>query len=217
MIALVRYVAHDARRSLRWVAPVLLFFGTQAVLDANTGSVLPTYAGSAAVLFFVAAWITVAVSNAEDAVQTAITTTAAGSRIRLRLAKLATSYLFCLPLVVLALVVPPFVSHGSRLTWSQLGTGAAAQSITVLAGGALGALCSRPIVKRTAIALLLGVGLSLGDSIFPSVPPVGQLMNLLSKAKPHDLVLWMCAIAAETVVLSGLAVAASLRLARLRS
>jgi len=195
---------------------VLVLLSTQAIFDAETGAVLPTYAGSAAVLFFIATWLTVVVSNSEDPVQEAVTTSAAGSSLRVRLAKLAAAYLYCVVLIVIALAVPPFVSS-DETTPSQVVSGAAAQAITVLAGVAVGALCSRPIMNRTAFSVLFCVMVGLGELIVPNAPPVHQLVKLLDEVRPHHLGFLICAIAAETMLLSTLVVGASLRLVRLKS
>ncbi len=216
MTALIRYVTVDSWRSLRWVAPVLVFFVSQALFDAETGSVLPTYAGSTAVLFFIATWLTVVVSNSEDPVQEEVTISAAGGRLRVRLAKLATAYLYCAVLIVMALAVPPAVS-GARTTPYEVASGAAAQAITVLAGVAVGALCSRPIINRTAFSVLLGVMVGLGDLIIPDAPPVHQLVKLLDEVKPRHLGFLIAGIAVETIALSTIFVGTSLRLARLKS
>ncbi len=216
MTALVRYVTVDSLRSLRWFAPVLVFLATQAISDAEPGSVLPTYAGSVAVLFLIATWLTVVVCNSEDPVQETITTSAAGGHIRVRLAKLASAYLYCVVLIVIAVAVPPVVSS-SHPTPYQVASGVAAQAISVLAGVAVGALFSRPIINRTAFSVLLGVIVGLGDLIVPNAPPVHQLVDLLNEVHPHHLGFLIAAVAAETVVISAIFIGSSLRLARLKS
>ncbi len=213
MTALVRYVTVDSWRSFRWFAPVLVFLTTQAIFDAEPGSVLPTYAGSVAVLFLIATWLTVVVCNSEDPVQEAITTSAAGSHVRVRLAKIASAYLYCSVLIVIAVAVPPVVSS-SQPTPYQVASGVAAQAISVLAGVAVGALCSRPIINRTAFSVVFGVMLGLGDLIVPNAPPVRQLIDLLNEGRPHHLGFLIAAVAAETLVISGILIGTSLRLAR---
>ena len=46
MIALIRYVARDTFRSQRWVAPLLCFAAIDAIVGAQTGSVLPSMRSS---------------------------------------------------------------------------------------------------------------------------------------------------------------------------
>ena len=111
--------------------------------------VLPTYAMSAAALFFISTWLTVIVSNSESAVQEDVTATTVGGRTKVRLAKLLVAYLGCLVLAALALIVPPLITSAPT-TLSQLLVGGAAMGVTALFGVALGALCSRPIVQRSA-------------------------------------------------------------------
>jgi len=214
--ALVRYITVDSWRSFRWFAPVLVFFAAQAIFDAEPGSVLPTYAGSVALLFFIAIWLTVVVSNSEDPVQVDVTTSAAGGHMRVRLAKLAAAYLYCTVLIVIALTVPPLVSS-AHTTPYQVASGAASQAISVLAGVAVGSVCSRPIINQTAFSVLLGVMVGLGELIVPNAPPVYQLVKLLNEVKPHHLGFLIGAIAAETVVLSTIFVGTSIRVARLKN
>ncbi len=88
MIALVRYVATDTLRSQRWVAPLLCFAVIDAIIGAQTGSVLPSYAIGAAALLFITTWLTVVVVNNEDPIQQSITEVCAGSQTQVRVAKL---------------------------------------------------------------------------------------------------------------------------------
>ena len=216
MIALVRYTGSDLLRSQRWVAPLLCFLGAEAIIDANTGSVLPTYALSATILLFIATWLTIVITNHEDPVQHEVTIVTAGSRAKVRLAKLLTAYLACAGLGLIGLIGPPLASSGG-VTLGDLGAGAAAHLVTGLAGVALGALCSRPIVRQTAWALLIAVLIDLTDVVVPSGVPTRQLLVLFNKTAPRDLVWTIGLIAVETLAIAAVAVMASVRLARLRS
>ena len=113
----------------------------------------------------------------------------------------------------IAVAVPPVVSS-SHPTPYQVASGVAAQAISVLAGVAVGALCSRPIINRTAFSVLLAVMVGLGDLTVPNAPPVRQLVDLLNEVHPHHLGLLIAAVAAETIVISVIFMGASLRLAR---
>ena len=73
MIALVRYVGRDTLRSQRWVAPLLCFGAIDAIIGAQSGSVLPSYAIGAAALLFITTWLTVVIVNNEDPIQQSIT------------------------------------------------------------------------------------------------------------------------------------------------
>jgi hypothetical protein len=153
VIGLVRYGAADVLRSQRWVAPMLTFLAVEAVIAAGNGTVLPTYAVSAVVLLFVTTWITVVALNVEDPVQEAVIAVAAGSRVRPRVARLVVAFGFGLVLAAVALVTAPVVSSDG-VSAAHLAAGAGAHVLTVLAGVSVGALCSRPIVTRTAWAVI---------------------------------------------------------------
>jgi len=83
--AIVRYVAADAMRSQRWVAPVLLFAAAVLIFNTDAGPLLSTYADTAACLLPVAAWLTVVIVNAEDPVLTDVSIVTVGSDVRFRL------------------------------------------------------------------------------------------------------------------------------------
>lgn len=216
MIALVRYSAADVLRSQRWVAPVLTFLAVEAVIAAGNGTVLPTYAVSAVALLFMTTWITVVTLNVEDPIQETVTAVAAGGRTAPRLAKMVVAYGFGAALAVVALVVPPVVSTDS-VTIGHAGAGLGALLLSILAGVAIGALCSRPIVSRTAWAVIAGLTLCLVDALVPGLPPGRQLLENFDSDHVRDLASRLSVTALETVALVAVLVVASLRLARARA
>ena len=216
MIAVCRYVAADTLRSLRWVAPVLIFFLFTGINDASAGTVLPTYAASASVMFFVAIWVTVLVCNTESPIQEDITAVTVGGRGRVRIAKIIVAYSGCLVLSALAVIVPPLVTN-SLTSSAQVLTGVIAHGVTVLFGVAIGALCSRPIVERTAWAVLVGAVVGLADIVIPNGPPIRQLLVLLNETRPRHLVALVLLIAVETVAICSVIVWSSLRIMRARA
>jgi len=213
VIPLCRYVTREVAHSLRWIAPVLLFAVAQAVLATGDGGVLSTYAMSATVLFFSATWLTVVACNVEPPAQEDITVVTVGSRARVRLAKLLVAYTGCLALDIVGLVVPAAVAPVAP-TPTQLAVGALSQAATALLGMGVGALCSRPLVRHTAWAVLLGVTVGLADVVVPNGPPIRQLLDLLNEPNPRDLLLLVAAVTAETSVLAAVAVLSSLRVPR---
>lgn len=216
MIAICRYVAADTLRSLRWVAPVLIFFVFTGTVDADTGSVLPTYAASATAMFFVAIWLTVLVCNTENPIQEDITAVTVGGRGRVRMAKIIVSFSGCLVLSALAVLVPLLVTSSDTLSAEVL-TGLIAHGATVIFGVAIGALCSRPIVDRTAWAVLVGALVGLADIVIPNGPPVRQVLVLLNETKPHHLVALTLLIAVESLAICSVILWLSLRIIRSRS
>jgi hypothetical protein len=216
VIALIRYSGSGVFRSQRWVAPVLCFVTIEAIMDANTGSVLPTYAASAAVLLFIATWLTIVVANNEDPVQREVTMVVAGSQAKVRVANLLTAYLAAVFLGLVSLIGPPLASS-QGVTAHDLAAGAVAQAVTSLAGVVLGTLCSRPIIRRTAWALLIAVVLDLADVVVPNGPPTRQILVLFDKAHPSQLALDLMLVAIETMAIGAVVLMASVRLARVRS
>ena len=212
MIALVRYSAADVLRSQRWVAPVLTFLAVEAVIAAGNGTVLPTYAVSAVALLFMTTWITVVTLNVEDPIQETVTAVAAGGRTAPRLAKMVVAYGFGLALAVVALVV-----SADGATIGHAGAGLGALLLGILAGVAIGALCSRPIVSRTAWAVIAGLTLCLVDALVPGLPPGRQLLENFDSDHVRDLASRLSVTALETVALVAVLVVASLRLARARA
>ena len=213
---LVRYIWGDALRGYGWIAPALCFFGVEAVICAQNGSILPTYAASAAALLFVSTWITVATVNHEDPVQQSITTVSAGSFSRVRLAKLCVALLAGMVLGLIG-VVGPLVVTSSDATIGNVAAGAGAQLLTTLTGVALGALLSRPLVTKGAWAVLLGFGVCLVTIVIPCGPPARQLLVLFDGTGEFPLAPSMLLITLETVVITIVAVVTSLRLAHRRS
>lgn len=214
MSALVRYLVSDALRGQRWIAPVLVFLAATGTLAAPGATVLPDYAATSVVLLPATLWLTVVVNNSEDPVQADITVVTAGGRTRVMLARLAVAFLGALPLVAVGLGWPLVV--GSRASGSALAVGAAAHLLTALAGVGLGALVSRPVVRRTGWAVLLGVGISIAEVVVPHCPPAGQLLSLLDDPR-HHLTSALLVLAGQTAALTVLAVLAAYRLARVRA
>jgi hypothetical protein len=214
--ALLRYTLSDTFDTQRWVAPVVSLGVIVAVVSAQTGSALPTYAILATALVFIGTWLTVVVVNNEDPVQQTITETCAGSMSRVRLVKLLASFLLCVGLGLVSLVPPTFISSNS-VRMSTLLSGAFAQTIGALAGVALGALCSRPIVRRHAWSVLLGILVGLGTILIPDGIPSRQLLVLFNRTGQFALSIPMLLIGLETLLLCALAIAASIRLSSIRS
>lgn len=212
----MRYVGADALRSQRWVAPLLCFAVIDAIISAQAGSVLPSYAIGAAALLFIATWLTVVVVNNEDPMQQAITEVCAGSPTKVRLSKLAVSYLMAVMLGVLGMVAPTVVS-ATPAAAREVIAGLGAQTITALMGVTFGALCSRPILRRRSWSVLLGVLLGMATILIPHGPPTRQLLVLFNETGHLALGPPVVLIAAETLLLAGLLTAWSLRLALRRA
>lgn len=214
MTALVAYVWRTTLSSQRWVAPLLVAVSVEAILSSRTGDVLPAYASIAVALLFVAMWLAVVVANSEDPQQVPVTVTTANSFARVRIVKHLVALQAAMVLGLLGLVGPAVASpHG--VTASQVGSGLGAFLITTLAGVAIGSLLTRPIVRRTAWTVLAGTLAGLADVLIPYGPPARQLLNLFNA--PTALGSTLALIALETLVLTTLVIAVSIRLAWARS
>jgi hypothetical protein len=92
--------------------------------------------------------------------------------------------------------------------------GLSAQLLAGLAGVALGALCSRPLITRRAWSVLIGFGVCLATVIVPYGPPTRQLLILFNKTSSYAMGVPLLLIAVETVALAILGVGASLMIAQ---
>ncbi|MGO9343710.1 MAG: hypothetical protein ACLP6E_14510 [Acidimicrobiales bacterium] len=216
MIALCRYIAADTARSLRWVPPLIVFSVFEGIFDASAGQVLPAYAASAALMFFLAIWLSVVVCTTESPVQEDITSVAIGSRGRVRIAKMVVAFAACLLLSALAVAIPTIVT-GASTSFDDILAGLVAVSLTVLFGVALGALCSRPIFEQAAWAVLVGGLVGIADIVIPYGPPIRQLLVLLNETNPRHLLGLVLLIAIESAAMSLVIVVSSLRIMRNRA
>ncbi len=192
---------------------MLTFGAAVAIISAQTGSVLPTYAISATVLLFIATWLSIVVVNNEDPIQQSVTTVCAGSSYKVRLSKLLIAFCVSGALGLIGLIGPPLAST-SGVTGTELLVGGAAQLLTALAGTALGAVCSRPLVSRRAWSVLIGFLVCLGTVIVPHCPPTRQILVLFNETGSVALGLPVLLITGETLAISGIAMATSLRIAQ---
>ena len=92
------------------MAPILCFVAIEAIVCAQSGSVLPTYATMAAVLLFIATWLSIVTTNNEDPIQQSITFVCAGSQTRVRMAKVTVAFLVAAVLGILGTIGPPLAS-----------------------------------------------------------------------------------------------------------
>jgi hypothetical protein len=217
-IALIRYIAADALRAERWAPPVFCFIVATAAFNAGGGPAVSCYGFAASVLFAVAVWLTVAVGNSEDPVQTAITVVTVGSALRVRLAKLGTSYLVCLLLAGIALAWPLVGSHAATL--AAVVAGGVAQLLSALAGVAFGALLTRPVTNRLGLVVVVGVAACLAELAIPGAPPVRRLLTMFGANDlpgPADVAGPLLLITIETLALSALLIAAAQAIARRRT
>jgi hypothetical protein len=216
MTALCRYVAASCLASLRWVAPGLIFVLGLAVTYGPGGDPLSTLADGAIWLFPITAWLTVATLNDEDPSQAAITAVAAGSLARARAGKLLVAAGAGAFMTAVSLAAA-FTNNSSSFTLNDLALGVVAHALTVIGGLALGSLCARPLISRTAWAVLVIVALTLVDVAIPYAPPARIVLVALNHAHIGQQWASLGIGVGEVIVLAALLIEASNYLSRVRS
>jgi hypothetical protein len=217
IVALLRYLAADALRAQRWVAPLATYFVVCATGTTVGGNALGCYALSAAFLLPVAIWVTAAVVGSEDPVQTAITVVTAGGTLVVTLAKLAVALLVTVGLALVALVWPLVTGHPA--TAADVASGLGAHLTVAVAGVAVGAVLARPLVPRPAWAVVGGLAVCLVEIAVPHAPPVRPIAELLTDAPgtTAHLARELAVVAAQTAVLATVLVTAVHLLGRRRA
>ncbi len=193
---------------------MLSFLVALLVIDAGGGPVLSMYAAGATALLFASTWLTVTVVNCEEPMQVAITTVNAGSTSAVHGAKLGVGLLGGLVLGGLVFVTAPFAGHG--WTAADLLYGAMALILAALTGVAFGGVCSRPLIRSRAWAVLAAVALCLAEIVIPGSPPIRELLLLFGRQHPHDLATTIMLTAVETIVVAGVLLAGTISVARWR-
>jgi hypothetical protein len=216
MIALGRYVAASCLASLRWVAPGLIFILGLAVTYGPGGDPLSTLADGATWLFPITAWLTVATLNDEDPSQAAITAVAAGGLARARAGKLLVAAGAGALMTAISLAAA-YANNASDFTLNDLAAGVVAHALTVIGGVALGSLCARPLISRTAWAVLVIIALSLVDVAIPYAPPARIVLVALNHARIGQQWASLGIGAGEVMVLATLLIGGSSYLSRVRS
>ena len=171
--ALVRYVAGDAARAERWVAPVVLFMIVTVSGTAAGGAVLDGYGLTLTALFPISVWVAVTVLNSEDPVQTLITTVTVGSSFRVRAAKLLVALAACQVMTLFAVVWPLLTGHPAGP--GEVCAGLLGHLLSSLAGVAVGSSLGRPVVRRPAGVVLIGLAAFLVEVLVPGFAPVRPL------------------------------------------
>lgn len=185
MIALCRYQVHDLTRSHRWVAPLLVYVLLLAMVYAQPAGPAPLAFGvTAGALVPLGAWLTRALLGSEDPIAQQVTVTAAGSRARVQGALLVSALALNGVLAVLA-VLWALVANPSNTAHAQaiLG-GLGIHAVFALAGVALGALLSPPLVTETGPAVLGIVGASTVLLVL-RVNPVAWTLRVLEHDRRH--------------------------------
>jgi hypothetical protein len=192
---------------------MLVFLAAELPFNVGGGSALSVWAFSTALLLAVAIWLTVSVLSTVDPAQAAVLIVAAGSP-RVRLAGLLTAYAGTVPLAAFAVVWPLVVQH--PFTAAGVVAAVVAHLLTGLAGVAIGALLSRPVLARRAWAVLAGVVAVLVEVVVPHAPPARQVLELFDRDHPGAFAGPLAATAVQTILLAAVLVGVAQRIARPR-
>ena len=110
----------------------------------------------------------------------------AGSQTWVRASKLLAAFAVVVGLAAVGLIGPPLDSS-QTVPWSYVAAGAVAHLVTGMAGVAVGAVFSRPIIGRTAWAILPALGVDLADIVIPHATPTRQILVLFNETPVKDL------------------------------
>lgn len=155
MFALVRYQLSILGHSQRYLPPVLLFIGVNALLYGNgAGLALPSFAVTSGAVLVAAGWLTITLSGAEDPVQSLVTTCQAGSPRRVMVSIVLAALICGTGLSVLAMGWGLIAHIGTpELTTSGALAGLHAHLMCATAGVAIGLPCSQLLTKNLGITL----------------------------------------------------------------
>jgi hypothetical protein len=175
MIPLVRYQAALLVCSQRWVPPALLYAALVAIGSGGAGS-QPLSDGlswSAATLVPAVAWLTRSMLTAEPDAARACVSAASGPR-RAHLAALIAALAGGVILAVAGAAYTLVICHRPPSLAGIIGVlaaGLATAGVCLLVGGAIGAFCNPPLVRRPAYAILGTTGaviLALVSDVSPA-------------------------------------------------
>jgi hypothetical protein len=191
--ALVRYTAASVLHSQRWLPPALLFLAALAVFIGNDpGSLVPVYAVTSAAVFVCGTWWTVAVVDAEDPGQRAITSVNAGGGGRVLVASVWVALAGCGVLSVVGLLFP-LPGGGHPLSAAVFVLGVLAELTGGCTGVALGLVCSRLVFRRAGHTVLAAVSGVLLFVLVPWLPPIHPMFLLLASGTAPGGLLWAVA------------------------
>ncbi|WP_405832506.1 MULTISPECIES: ABC transporter [unclassified Streptomyces] len=216
MTALLRYQGALLLRSQRWLAPLITYAAFVAV-GIRPGDPVPDSLGLvAAGLVPATAWLVrICVSAEPDAARDC--TAAAAGPVRVHAAALLTASAG-------ALIAGAGAAAVALLTGDRAGAdpgtaalaGALAMAACTLTGAAVGALCSRPLIRRRGYAVLAGTLGSLLALVLAVSPARGAVSALVAAGRSGTVPLPLTALAGALLLAAGAGTTACLAAARRR-
>jgi hypothetical protein len=173
---LTRYQAALLARSQRWLAPLLLYAALIAIGTLGGEPLDESLGWSAAMLVPAVAWLTRAALTAQPSAARAVLAAASGPR-RVHLAALLVALVGGLLFAAGGVGFDLWIGGTSGSAFgATLRSGIATSLACVLLGGAAGALCNPPLVRRTAIAVL-ATSLAVVGVLLVSVSPASAAIS----------------------------------------
>jgi hypothetical protein len=145
-------------RSMRWVAPTIVFLLAWGLVMADPGPLRSSSASLFPVAAVVMCWLTIAIGNVDDEGHRELCTAEAGSPARLLLVRSLSALVPAVVLAVLVTVGLAIVTPSSGGAAADLG----AVLVVPLAGGLLGigigGLLHRPLVRHLGLTVVGAIG-----------------------------------------------------------
>ncbi|MFI5659045.1 ABC transporter [Streptomyces sp. NPDC051684] len=218
--ALLAYQSALLLRSQRWLAPVVLYAAFAAVGVQAGQPVLDSLAYTAAALLPVGAWLArICVTNEPPAARSC--TAAATAPWRAHLASLATAFLATVTVGFVATAVVALISDGvstDRLVrvarWPAAGAGLLAVLVCALAGVAVGAVTTWPVVRGRGLGVAGLVLCALVALIAPGSPAKSVVSALVTGSQDGAVPVLLLPLAGAVAVAAICATAACALAAR---
>lgn len=219
--AATRYQAALLARSQRWLAPLLLYAAFLGIGVRAGQPLLDSLGYAAAALLPVAAWLVRLCVTQEPPAARAVTAAAVGPS-RAHCASLLTGLGYALALggagkgTVLLMSAPVSTDHTVAVPLLPAAlAGLLAAGCSALLGGAVGALCARPVLRRHGWSLAATVSAALLALVTDGSPAKAAVTDLVTGSLTGTVLLPLLPAAGAAVVVAAVA-ALTARLAALR-
>ncbi|MFG2988479.1 ABC transporter [Streptomyces sp. NPDC048257] len=211
MTALLRYQAALLLRSQRWLAPLTVYAAFVAVGIRPGDPVLDSLGYVAAGLVPATVWLVrICVTNEPDAARDC--TTAATGPVRVHAAALLTALTGALLAGGAAAAVAVLIGDPARAAdpAATALAGATAVAACALTGAAVGALCSRPLVRGRGYGILAGALGSLLAWVLAPSPARSAVSALVTAARSGTVPLPLLPLGGALLLAAGAGAAACL-------
>ncbi|GAB1820854.1 hypothetical protein [Herbidospora sp. RD11066] len=221
MIPLVRFRISGYVRSHRIFQPLLGLLAVLSIVYATgvpAGGELPSYADSAGVLMVVFAWTARGLLDNEPDEQRMIAITAIGRRLEV-VAGLLAALALTAALALVAIVFPLVMGFAETPGADVFAYGIGLHLLAVLAGTALGALTSRPVLASPAASAAVLIGGYMAILLLSSTSPWASVpvLDWMNAAHHDDLPERLAVIVASAVAWSSAGLAGYAVVRRVRS